>query len=136
MAWDEARTWLSGTLNGNLYQNLLDDALTRPARNARRKKIIHPEDMPWEMARQGLLKHLLNEQNAHAHGDGRRLHAGDPAGVTVGQAPAPGGRVSLRGRGSRLRSAPGLRRGDHRHLSLAAAGGDQALRVGGGRRHL
>src|SRR5262249_38955003 len=30
---------------------LLDDALTRPARNARRKKIIHPEDMPWEMAR-------------------------------------------------------------------------------------
>ena len=62
MAWDEAKAWLSGALNGNLYQNLLDDALARPARNARRKKIIHPEDMPWEMARQGLLKHLLNEQ--------------------------------------------------------------------------
>jgi quercetin dioxygenase-like cupin family protein len=62
MAWDEAGAWLSGTLHGNLYQNLLDDALERPARNARRKKIIHPEDMPWEMARQGLLKHLLNEQ--------------------------------------------------------------------------
>jgi quercetin dioxygenase-like cupin family protein len=62
MAWDEAEAWLSGTLNGNLYQNLLDDALVRPARNARRKKIIQPEDMPWEMARQGLLKHLLNEQ--------------------------------------------------------------------------
>src|SRR5215831_8830670 len=45
MAWDEAKAWLSGTLNGNLYQNLLDDALTRPARNARRKKIIRPEDM-------------------------------------------------------------------------------------------
>jgi hypothetical protein len=53
MAWDEARAWLSGTLNENLYQNLLDDALARPARNARREKIIHPEDMPWEMARQG-----------------------------------------------------------------------------------
>jgi quercetin dioxygenase-like cupin family protein len=62
MAWDEARAWLSGTLNGNLYQNLLDDALAQPARNAKRKKIIHPDDMPWEMARQGLLKHLLNEQ--------------------------------------------------------------------------
>src|SRR3982074_1243485 len=62
MAWDEAGAWLSGTLHGNLYQNLLDDALAAPARNARRKKIIHPEDMPWEMARQGLLKHLLNEQ--------------------------------------------------------------------------
>ena len=32
MAWDEARAWLSGTLNGNLYQTLLDDALARPAR--------------------------------------------------------------------------------------------------------
>ncbi len=62
MAWDEARVWLSGTLNGKLYQNLLDDALAQPARNAKRKKIIHPDDMPWEMARQGLLKHLLNEQ--------------------------------------------------------------------------
>jgi quercetin dioxygenase-like cupin family protein len=62
MAWDEARAWLSGTLSGSLYQNLLDDAVAAPARNARRKKIIHPEDMPWEMARQGLLKHLLNEQ--------------------------------------------------------------------------
>ena len=62
MAWDEARAWLCGTLNESLYQNLLDDALARPARNAKRKKIIHPEDMPWEMARQGLLKHLLNEQ--------------------------------------------------------------------------
>src|SRR5215831_5446017 len=98
MAWDEAKAWLSGTLNGNLYQNLLDDALTRPARNARRKKIIHPEDMPWEMARRG--------------------------------------RVPLRGRGSRLRPASGLQRRDQRHLPLAAAGRDQALRVGGGRRHL
>jgi quercetin dioxygenase-like cupin family protein len=62
MAWDEARAWLSGALNGPLYQNLLDDALAQPARNARRKKIIHPDEMPWEMARQGLLKHLLNEQ--------------------------------------------------------------------------
>jgi quercetin dioxygenase-like cupin family protein len=62
MAWDEARAWLSGTLNGNLYQNLLDDALAQPVRNSMRKKIVRPEDMPWEMARQGLLKHLLNEQ--------------------------------------------------------------------------
>jgi len=62
MAWEEAKAWLSGSLNESLYQNLLNDALARPARNAARKKIIHPEDMPWEMARQGLLKHLLNEQ--------------------------------------------------------------------------
>ena len=62
MAWDESRAWLSGTSSGSLYQNLLDDALSRPARYAKRRKIVHPDDMPWEMARQGLLKHLLNEQ--------------------------------------------------------------------------
>jgi quercetin dioxygenase-like cupin family protein len=62
MAWDETRVWLEGEVNGPLYQNMLDDAMTAPERNSRRKKIIHPEEMPWEMARQGLLKHLINEQ--------------------------------------------------------------------------
>ena len=62
MAWGESKTWMRGTVSGKLYQNLLDDAKTAPARNAKRKKIVHPEEMPWEMSRQGLLKHLLNEQ--------------------------------------------------------------------------
>ena len=62
MAWDESKAWLRGTASGKLYQGLLDDAKAAPVRNAKRKKLVHPEDMPWEMARQGLLKHLLNEQ--------------------------------------------------------------------------
>ena len=62
MAWGESKTWMRGTASGRLYQALLDDALNQPARNAKRKKIVHPEEMPWEMSRQGLLKHLLNEQ--------------------------------------------------------------------------
>jgi len=62
MAWDESGAWLSGEANAALYQGLLDDAAEAPARNAGRKKVLHPQDMPWEMARQGLLKHLLNEQ--------------------------------------------------------------------------
>jgi quercetin dioxygenase-like cupin family protein len=62
MAWDEAYVWLAGATNKKLYQDLLDDAATRPQRMALRKKIIRPEEMPWEMAPQGLLKHLLNEQ--------------------------------------------------------------------------
>ena len=62
MAWGESKAWMRGTLCGKLYQGLLDDALNQPVRNARRKKIVHPEEMPWEMSRQGLLKHLLNEQ--------------------------------------------------------------------------
>ncbi len=62
MAWGEAKAWVEGEINENLYQRMLDDANEAPARNAKRKKIIRPADMPWEMARQGLLKHLINEQ--------------------------------------------------------------------------
>jgi quercetin dioxygenase-like cupin family protein len=62
MAWDESKFWRSGSSSAALYQGMLDDAQSQPARNARRKKIIRPADMPWEMSRQGLLKHLLNEQ--------------------------------------------------------------------------
>lgn len=61
MAWSEAKAWRRGAANQPFYQALLDDAAAAPARNARRRKIVRPEDMPWEMARQGLLKHLLNE---------------------------------------------------------------------------
>jgi quercetin dioxygenase-like cupin family protein len=61
MAWGEAKSWIDGALNQDLYQQMLDDAAEAPARNARRKKVVTPEDMPWEMSRQGLLKHLINE---------------------------------------------------------------------------
>jgi quercetin dioxygenase-like cupin family protein len=60
MAWSEAKAWLNGASNRNLYQDLLDDAAGAPARNAKRRKVVHPEEMPWEMSRQGILKHLLN----------------------------------------------------------------------------
>ena len=61
MAWSESKAWMQGTGNQPFYQALLDDAAAAPARNAKRKKVVHPEEMPWEMSRQGLLKHLLNE---------------------------------------------------------------------------
>ena len=61
MAWSESKEWLQGDAHKDLYQALLDDASSAPARNAKRKKLVLPQDMPWEMARQGLLKHLLNE---------------------------------------------------------------------------
>jgi quercetin dioxygenase-like cupin family protein len=61
MAWDETGVWLSGNSNGHLYQDLLQQATDAPRRNTLRKKIVMPEDMLWEMSRQGLLKHLLNE---------------------------------------------------------------------------
>ena len=61
MAWGESKAWKKGTENRPLYQGLLEDAAAAPARNANRAKVVHPENMPWEMARQGLLKHLINE---------------------------------------------------------------------------
>ena len=61
MAWSEADAWLKGSRNQGLYGDLLEDAAQAPMRNAKRKKIVTPEDMPWEMARQGILKHLINE---------------------------------------------------------------------------
>jgi quercetin dioxygenase-like cupin family protein len=61
MAWGEAATWIAGDAQAPLYQDLLDDAASAPARNAQRKKIVRPHEMPWEMSRQGLLKHLINE---------------------------------------------------------------------------
>jgi len=61
MAWDESKAWRAGSANAPLYQGLLDDAAQAPARNAKRSKIVHPQDMPWELSRHGLLKHLLNE---------------------------------------------------------------------------
>ncbi len=61
MAWGESKAWKKGTENRPLYQGLLEDAAAAPARNAKRAKVVHPENMPWEMAKQGLLKHLINE---------------------------------------------------------------------------
>ncbi len=61
MAWSESQAWLKGSANQNLYQDLLEDAATAPMRNAKRKKIVTPEEMPWELSRQGILKHLMNE---------------------------------------------------------------------------
>jgi len=61
MAWGETAAWVAGTENAPLYANLLQDAIEAPVRNAGRRKILKPTDMPWEMSRQGLLKHLINE---------------------------------------------------------------------------
>jgi len=62
MAWGETSAWLDGLANDPIYQGMLDDAAIAPQRDAARKKIISPREMPWELSRQGILKHLLNER--------------------------------------------------------------------------
>ena len=90
MAWGESKVWMKGTANQKLYQELLDDAAGQPVRNAKRKKVVTPEDMPWEMSRQGLLKHLMNE------GMNTRMESVDAYMLII---------------------PPGSRSGKHRHLA-------------------
>ena len=61
MAWGETTAFIAGSDNAPLYANLLQEATEAPERNAGRRKVLKPTDMPWEMSRQGILKHLLNE---------------------------------------------------------------------------
>ncbi|MCL6592378.1 MAG: cupin domain-containing protein [Alicyclobacillus sp.] len=62
MAWGEAKVWNQGSENLNFYQDTLQDAAERPERDAQRKKIVKPWEMPWELAPQGILKHMINDQ--------------------------------------------------------------------------
>jgi uncharacterized RmlC-like cupin family protein len=60
MAWDETAAWVAGERTAATYADQLQRAAEAPARDAERRKVLHPNDMPWEMSRQGLLKHLIN----------------------------------------------------------------------------
>jgi quercetin dioxygenase-like cupin family protein len=62
MAWGESRAWLRGTRQADFFRQLLADAAERPVRSARRRRLVKPEEMPWELSPHGLLKHMIHEQ--------------------------------------------------------------------------
>ena len=62
MPFQESDAWLAGKSKASFYADALKDAAERPIRDAARKKIITPEEMPWEMSRHGLIKHLVNDR--------------------------------------------------------------------------
>src|SRR5471032_1742904 len=62
MSFEESKAWLAGKQNAKYYGQALADAAERPLRDATRKKIITPEEMPWEMSPHGLIKHLVNDK--------------------------------------------------------------------------
>lgn len=62
MPFGESLSWPTGKEQKKFYAGALNEAAERPERDAQRKKIIVPEEMPWENSRQGLLKHLVNDQ--------------------------------------------------------------------------
>jgi len=62
MAFQESDNWRAGKKQAPFYAEALKDAAERPIRDAARKKIITPEEMPWEMSPHGLIKHLVNDK--------------------------------------------------------------------------
>lgn len=62
MAWGESKVWMQGVGSLEFYQDTLTDAAERPARDLERKKIVKPHEMPWELAPQGILKHMINDR--------------------------------------------------------------------------
>lgn len=62
MPWQEQGRWLAGSQTAAYYEELLRDAAERPERDRQRLKIIKPHQMPWELSRHGLLKHLVHER--------------------------------------------------------------------------
>ena len=46
----------------NYYGEKLRESRKKLEANKNRKKVIKPEEMPWENSRQGLIKHLFNEE--------------------------------------------------------------------------
>jgi quercetin dioxygenase-like cupin family protein len=62
MAWDESNVWSQGELRTDWYERLLKDAAERPERNAGRRRLVKPWEMPWELSVHGLLKHMVNEE--------------------------------------------------------------------------
>ncbi|HEY3246851.1 MAG TPA: hypothetical protein VGK88_00990 [bacterium] len=61
MPWGESRVWNRGTLRSDFYRQLLADAAEKPSRNAKRRRRLKPDEMPWELSPHGLLKHMVNE---------------------------------------------------------------------------
>lgn len=55
---EERETWRRGVAAQAFYEDALRESLTNPDRFL--KKVLKPEEMPWEESRQGRLKHIAH----------------------------------------------------------------------------
>ncbi|MBI4491404.1 MAG: cupin domain-containing protein [Chloroflexi bacterium] len=60
MALGESESWKRGQKTASFYDQRLREAEAFKRRLPERKKVIHPEDMPWEESRHGRIKHVAN----------------------------------------------------------------------------
>src|SRR3972149_2633922 len=61
----ERETWKKGTRKANYYQEFLEESKKNPLKQTGRgpmKKVIIPEEMPWEDSPQGRIKHMINQK--------------------------------------------------------------------------
>ena len=57
--WDR---WSKGKRIARYYQERLKEAEGATTAAGKLKKVVRPEEMPWEHSRQGRIKHLVNEK--------------------------------------------------------------------------
>ena len=60
MPFEESERWRNGTARADYYATAARPRLGDRERERRRKKVVKPEDMPWEDSPQGRLKHICN----------------------------------------------------------------------------
>lgn len=60
---EEAEHWSRGDREASFYETFVQRSLENPLAqhgDGPLNKVLKPEDMPWELSRQGLIKHMLN----------------------------------------------------------------------------
>lgn len=61
----ERETWNKGDRKANYYQEFLEESKKNPLGqigSGPMKKVIRPEEMPWEDSPQGRIKHMINQK--------------------------------------------------------------------------
>lgn len=64
---EEAERWSRGDREADYYEEFVERSKENPLSqhgDGPLNKVLKPEDMPWELSRQGLIKHMLNEDLA------------------------------------------------------------------------
>ncbi|MBW2000779.1 MAG: cupin domain-containing protein, partial [Deltaproteobacteria bacterium] len=62
MAYEEKDIAMTRKVEANYYQERLKAAQDKQGRERKLKKIVTPEEMPWELCPQGIVKHLVNDK--------------------------------------------------------------------------
>jgi len=66
MLYEESKVAMTKKMMADYYARWLEESKRKKEENPKRRKVITPEEMPWESSPQGIIKHLYNEKmDAH-----------------------------------------------------------------------